>query len=162
MLDSNTELIKITKDSITINSGFFMEGKKDTINKEIIVNDNVTNYEMLNNKIILKYNKRKSKTYIKSKSDNPIADTLLRIKDNYLSSITELWINSKTDMRMLLILNNDGSVLMGGILKSVSFPYDVDKEHITFMENIGDLYEENILKLIPDGLTETYIYNKLQ
>ena len=53
MLDSNTELIKITKDSITINSGFFMEGKKDTINKEIIVNDNVTNYEMLNNKIIL-------------------------------------------------------------------------------------------------------------
>ncbi len=154
LLDSNSELIQITTDSIVFNSGFFQEVKSDSVEKEIILNDNVINYEIINNQLILS----KSKT---------VVDTLVRINSETLLPSTTMWIHNGLDNRLLIILKEGASIRMGIILRQMSFPYSINENNLVFIKdgeevNFNFLIEPDLLKLFPNNSKEVYVYTRLQ
>ena len=166
LLDSNSELLKITKDSVTFNSGIFMDGTINAAKKEIFVMNTVLNYEVLGDKMILNFNKEKSKTFLKDEVKNPPPDTLSQIKTDGLINNSKMWISNKDSEQMLLIILNDNTVKFGGIIKSKTSSYSIVKDVILF-NDLGNKkfdyqVEGNVLNLIPEGSKEKFIYNKIQ
>ncbi len=153
LLDSNSELLQITADSIVFNSGFFQEVKSDTAKKEIILNNDVINYEIINSQLML----------LKSRT---VVDTLIKIDSETFLPSTTIWIRNGLDKKILLIFKDGGCIRVGIILKQMSFPYSIIENNLVFIKdgeevNFNFLIEPDLLKLLPSDSKEFYVYARL-
>jgi hypothetical protein len=151
LLDSKTEFLRITSDSIFFNAGVFNKVIDDEINHKLNLSEKIVSYDIYNNKMLL------------TNDINTEVDTLINIDSDSLYGI---WYSLNNALFTTVLIKNKDSTIFGFIMKSDSFAYNVNSSNITPIGKLNlpkfeYIIEGNILKLIHSNSNEIFIYSKL-